>query len=368
MAYDTIKSELVALREAVKEDDQERLNDALTRLTDEYKSVRTDETSRVARLQAARTEADLTPEQHKTISTYERWFMTTYFGRGSILTAGDLYLLDPDESDPDELYDQVTELIEREDGLQSVTSETASVLQGVNLPPRIGVLSFETVVDSPSLGDDIQISLALENVGDDDATGVEAELSSKELGIARDTNFGTIEEGDTVTTTFDVTAASGGTVKLEVAVTSENAGTVTETETLTIRTKASIVENVLETLENLKRRVRESEAKKGTKRSVTAKIDAALESLHRALDEIDKNREKQANNAIKTCTNQLGALLNVLAAGDNQEKDTNRNGKGKSHEKGNGNTFELALQTALINRTELAIDHLVDARGVPIEQ
>lgn len=357
VAYDAIVSELTAVSEAVEAGDLAKLDGALTRLNDTYDSVRADERSRVARLQAARTDADLSAEQHEVVATYERWFMTTYFGRGSLLAAGDLYLLDPEEADVDEIRSQASELATRENGLKETTSETDDVLEAADVPPRLGVLSF-SAADSPSFGDDVRVELVLENVGDGTASGVTATLTSDALDVEELVRIGTIPPGERRTTTFDANASAGGTVVLEVSIESDDAGSVTETETITVLTKRSVVETVLGTLETLRERVEQSDATKKTTRSVTAKIDAALRSANRALEEIDRGRSKQANKAINTTINQLGALLNSLA-GDESET-----------EKGRGGTknFDPALRTALVNQTELAIDHLTDARKTDIQR
>lgn len=350
MGYDDVISELKTVRDAIDAGDVDELDDSLDRLNDEYKAIESAERARVARLQAARIESDLTNEQHEIIGTYERWFTTTYFGRGGFLALGDLYLLDPDEGDPVELRDQAAELADRETSLENATSETNEVLENVEVPPRIGLLSFSIVAGSPSFGDRIMIELDIENVGDEDATGVETVLTAEAFGVEQSTTVGRVEPRERQTITFELDVSAGGTVELGVSVKSQNAGSVTETETVTVRTKESIVETVLGTIAELRTRVRSEAGRNGHARSITSKLDAASESLNRALSGIKQGRNNRANNAINTGTNQLGALLNSIDEGQ-----------------GNRDTISSELHTALVNHTELVIDQLADARNTEPE-
>ncbi len=352
MGYDDIVSELTAIREALETGNRDQLDRALDQLHAEYDAVKMDERSRVARLQTVRVESDLTSRQHDIIGVYERWFMTTYFGRGGLLTASDLYLLDPDAGNTDELRDQTAELTDRENRLQDATGRTIDVLRDVEIPPRLGILSLSTIGISPSLGNEIQVKLLLANVGDEPATGVEVVLTSDGFEAEQSTIVGPIESRKRQMIAFDVAASTGGRVSLSVAVESDNAGTVTKTETVVVRTKTSIIETAIGSLASLKDRVQEDIEHKGKARSVTSKLDAALRSMKRARAEIQRRRNKQANNAIRTGINQLGALLNSL--------DRKKKSSGKK-------TIPPKLYTTLVNRTELLIEHLADARATEIE-
>lgn len=353
MGYDDVLAALDAVRRALEADDAGSVDAALDRLNEAYTTVKTAERSRVARLQAARNASELTREQNDALGTYERWFMTTHFGRGALLGGGELYLLDPDEADPAELADQAAALVDRERGLRDATGDAVDVLGEVTVPPRLGVLSFSATGESPVLGDPVGLDLVVENVGDEPATGVEATVSADALGAEKSRTLGDLGPGTRRTLSFEFAASTGGTVEFDATVSSADAGTVTETATVVVRTKTSILETVVETLRELKERVQSANGKKGKVRSVTSKIDAAIQSMNRALSEIEAGREKQANNAIRTGANQLGALLNSLAGSG---------GRGS----GGGNALPSALRATLSNRVELAIDHLADARRTGI--
>lgn len=70
---------------------------------------------------------------------------------------------------------------------------------------------------------------------------------------------------------------------------------------------------------------------------------------------------KQTNNAISTSTNQLGALLNSLS--ENGAAKDGKSGRGKA----SNPSVPDSLGIAITNRTELAIDHLSDARKTPLK-
>jgi len=133
MSYDAILAELESVQNALGTDDPEQIDGALDRLSDEYDSVRPRERSRVARLQVA-IEDGLTSDQREVASTYKRWNVATYLARAGILTAGDLYLLDPDGTDASEIQTKVGELAKRERSLAEATGSADELLGDVELP------------------------------------------------------------------------------------------------------------------------------------------------------------------------------------------------------------------------------------------
>lgn len=362
MSYTEITSQLATASEALEAGDFDRLDTALERLTDAYDTIKLGGRARVAQLQVARTEANLSPDQQSAITTYQRSFMATNFGRGGFIAGAEMYLLDPSEADASELANQASELIDREKKLKQSTAEAKDVLADASLPARIGVLSFSAVESSPTIGTEATVELILENVGDKPAKDAEAILTAPTLPEPRSSTIGTLETGARQTLSFSVPMATGGNVEVSASVESSNAGSVSETTTLNVRTKRSIVQTAKEELVELRDRVNSTVDHPGLSRSITSKLEAAIKSLERALNEIEQNRDKQANNAINTATNQLGALLNSVL-----------NGKKRGRNRGNGNgrggspSLSESLEKSLVNRTELAIDHLSDARNTSIE-
>lgn len=83
-------------------------------------------------------------------------------------------------------------------------------------------------------------------------------------------------------------------------------------------------------------------------RPITGKLGAATKHLQRARASIESARTKQADNAVKTAINQLGAVLNAL---DN----------------GAGPKVPAPMEQVTENYVELVIEQLVDARDAPLE-
>ncbi|MGM0389036.1 MAG: CARDB domain-containing protein [Natrinema limicola] len=357
MTYDTIIAKLEAVKEGFEAENRSRVDAALTDLIDAYDTVRREELSRIDRLQAARTESELSIEAHQVISNYERWFMTASFGRGSLLAGGELYLLDPDEVDAGELGERAAELTDRERSLRDTTSDTDEILREVSIPPQIVLLSVNSPVDedTPLFGENLTIEIELVNVGDEAVNDAVVALTSDDIDVDEEELAGTIAPGDDYGTAVSVPLQTGGTVEFTATVESENAGSVSDTYTVEVRTKTSIVQTAIEILETLRERIEASELNPGQIQSKTSKIDAALDSLDRALSEIDRGRNKQANNAIRTATNQLGALLNHLDAASKEDPSA-----------GDGRSLIEDLRIAVENQTELTIDHLADARDTRI--
>lgn len=374
MGYSDVTTQLTAASDALNDEDAARLDEAMGRLTDAYDTVKMTERARVARLQAARTEADLSQDEQGTITTFERSFMSTYFGRGGFIAGAELYLLDPDEADASELASQASTLAEREQQLETTADEAAPVLDEVSIPARLGILSFSAVDNSPTYGETATVELVLQNVGDEPAENVEAVVEAATLDDSQSASFDSIEAGTHRSQSFDIPATVGGAVEVGVTVESATAGSVSETTTITVRTKQSIVRNAKDALEQLRTRTESTVDESGLERSITSKLDAAIQSLERALSKIEAGDSTAANDAIGTAMNQLGALLNTLLSGDGQRGngesqrgngDTSNGGNGKNAGDGDGALPE-PFERAMVNRSELAIDQLSDARNTPL--
>lgn len=119
-----------------------------------------------------------------------------------------------------------------------------------------------------------------------------------------------------------------------------------------MQTKNVIVQTAMETLEPLRERVTNRSLGKGRTSSITANIDAALQSLDRCRTEIDRGRNKQANNVMTAAMNQLGALINSISA------TNSGNGKGKNSKAKSKKDLDAAFRTSLV------INHLADARDI----
>lgn len=368
MSYDAVLTELAAVRSALADEDLDGLDAALDRLSDAYDDVRPDERRRLARLEVAKTEADLAPDQYDVVNEYRRRNVAAYLARSGLLAAGDMLLYDPESVPASDLREKVGELIERERTLADATDAAADLAEGVTLPPRLAVIEFAAAETSPALGDPVALELVVENVGDEPVTGAEATVTASAFGAEQTRAVGTLEPAARTRLAFEVAATDGGDVRIEAALTSENAGSVSETETVTVRTKAAIVRQALETVAETRDRVTEEAGGRNTARSITSKLDAAHSSLERALDEVDRGRNEQANNAIGTATNQLGALLNALADGSAASDGSAGNGRNGNDEggesSGNGTAVPPSLRRTVRNQAELTIEHLADARDI----
>lgn len=369
MSYLEITSQLSTASNALQAGNTETLDQSLEQLTDAYDTVKMAERARVARLQAARTESDLTAEQQSSISKYEQGFMATYFGRGGFIAGAEMFLIDPVEADASELATQASELRNREKQLQKATREVTNVLDTASVPARLGVLSFTAVDSSPTFRANAEVELHVENVGDEAAEEVAATASAPVLEESSTTSLGSLNAGSRETVTFSFPISDEGDIEVSVSVESANAGSASETTTITVRTKQGIVKSAKNELGELKNRIESTVDHPGLSRRITSKLDAAIRSLKRALSAIESGNAKKANQAMNTTTNQLGALLNSVH-GENSNPGNGNGGKSSNNNPGNGHGGKPALpeasEKALINRTELVIDQLSDAQQIPL--
>lgn len=199
--------------------------------------------------------------------------------------------------------------------------------------------------DPVSLGAEISVELEIGNVGDEPTTDVTAAVESGSLSRAKSTTFDELEPGDPEQVTFTFEADEAGALDFEASVESEPAGRAEDSTEVTSETKEGFVQEVVELLAELRERTTDTIAHGGTARSITSKLDAASESLDRALAEIDDGRAKQANNAITTAMNQLGAVLNAI-----------------EDQRGRGDRVPERFQVVLERHVEAAIGSLADAR------
>lgn len=346
MRYDDIISGLNTVDEAIDNEDLKNIDENLAYLDELYSGVKPTERTRMARLQVAKNESDLTNEELEPLSEYERWYLTTVFARGGFLTASELYLIDPIEIDSNELSDMVSDLISREMGLKNATHKANSILQGIELPSQIDILSFSTT-ESPLFGKFITAKIDVKNIGDDTATGITAKLKSKTLGVEQSVTIDSLDPNDSHTTTFELEASTEGTANLTAVVETENAGSLTETDTVTVRTEKSVVNTSLETIISLEGLVKEELGQKGAKRSIVSKLNAASQSLNRALTAIERGQNKQASNAIKTAMNQLESLLNSV----------NKNRRDQITE----SSFP---HRKVVNHINIILEHLADVKSI----
>lgn len=348
MEYDSVVRELRNLEQGLSNENIGEIESVLDRLNEEYDAIRLEELSNLARLESTQAELDLDTEEHETLNRYRRSLMSSFFGRGGLLSACELLILDPDSNDFSELQTRTSELIDREDALDERTPSIVNIISESTLPPRIGILDFVSQTESPIIGDTVELKLVIENVGNRVASDIVVSLTAEKFGFETSQSFDQLSPEERREITFEVEATFDEAATVEVSVGSSDTGRTRDRTTINIRTKESIVQTAIQMLEEINERLNNSRTNQRNIRPISSKIDSALRSLERALSEIDRGRNKQTNNAINTATNQLGALLNSL------DRETYNN-------------IPDNLVIAVNNTTELVIDNLSDARRADIE-
>ena len=345
--YDNLIAVLERIDSALAEQDLDRVGVELEKLTDIVTSLRMKERPLVARLQAAQREQDLGPDDHEFIATFQEKIATAYLHRSGLLLGGDLLRFDPVQGEPAELRTAIGQIVENEKSIRDVMPKAESISSDVTLPPRIGILRFSVDPKPVPFGAELSAELTVQNVGDESTTDVTAIVQSKNLDRSESRTIDELEPDESVSLTFAFEAVEAGTLGFEATVSSETAGQAKDSTEVTSVTKRGFVEEALETIAELRKRTTETVDHDGTARSITSKLDAVSKSLDRALGEIDDGRDKQANNAISTAINQLGAVLNTIDGG-----------------RGRADRIPDQFETVLRQYIEGTIESLAEARDV----
>lgn len=124
-----------------------------------------------------------------------------------------------------------------ESQLAETKSSTASIVDGAEIPPAIGVSSIEVSDLALSLEEQTSADIAIENVGAGAATDVTvAVTSSSGLEVEPEQiSIGSIGSGQTVNETVQIGAVRSGNQTVEFRTVSENAGTDRSMTSLTVR-------------------------------------------------------------------------------------------------------------------------------------
>lgn len=346
---DEITDALRAYESAIEDDDYAAAKRHLERLNELYEGGITTEDVLTERALLARDQQGGSSEGRTDLHEFAQYSSATALTRTSFLTTAAAYLSDPDEVDRGQVLEVTDTLRTRERELGDRADDVEDALEGITLPPAVELLAVDTPAGPHLKGGTLQLHVVAANAGDGPAESVAVAVTDPD-GVSVSpvsVDLGSLDGGSVETVAVDASLDAAGRYSVDVDLSSASAGTSAETATFTVADKTDIVDDVGSSLEELARLVESAdEVPAGLRRSLAAKVDTAEKKVDDAHEFAEKDRAKQANNALDAASKALGALLNQV------------HGTGNGGNGGLPDLFELRI----VNLTERLIDLLTAAR------
>ncbi|QSG01608.1 CARDB domain-containing protein [Natranaeroarchaeum sulfidigenes] len=308
---------LTDFKEAIKADDREQTANLLDELDTAFEEAELTERQLSAQSRSVRRNRPLEPAQAETLATYDGTLSSVELTRGALLTAGSMYVADPDEVPATEVIKAIDQLREFNGALNEQSNDVEQVLTAMDVPASL-VVSTSTDGGPYLKGQKVTVSLTIENAGNEPATSVFVKADSQASPEPEQFDIGNLEAGNEITepVTIQFEKAQETTVVFEV--TDEDGANAEEELLFTVNDKKALAEGALEIVATVRDQIRDDDSiTGGLENSLVSQLEASENSLQRALDEIKDKHSRQANNALNTATQQLGAFLNNFEARQN---------------------------------------------------
>lgn len=372
-----------AFQEAITTENLGEIASSLEALEATYDEVQVQEQTRIQRAEAARATGTASGDTQTDISELRNRAMGTNFARAGLLTAANVYIAAPSESEIGQLFKQTDQLLERERAYQESSTKAAQTLSEVSLPATLRILSVEVQEPVVPLKTQVTVRIVVGNVGDEPSESVNLSVRSDGISEPVDRSIGPLDASERVATEVEVTPVTTGDSLVKALLQSDSEEVHRDSIELRVQDKCELLESAVQTIEGVHTKLQSVSGKTSRYES---KVSAAEKSAKKAVEDCENGRSKQADNRANTSMNQLGALLNSLQANDQGSQDSSgsgngngnggkksSNGKGKGNKsgqnsKGNGNqTLPSALTDTVISFTEGAIDKLATAKETQLE-
>lgn len=313
MAQSALLNSLDEVRAALEDEDYERLDEGLDEYQAAYQENLSTERLTLRRSQLSRTEMDVSSEVQTTLTEYENQQGGTSTARAGLLAGGDILLFDPESADSSELVSGVSDLRKQEIALNDRMTAASGTISDLDLPARIALLSAEPETRSPVIGSTVSIDVTIASIGDASAENVSLSVESSLPVSPSETSLGSIAAEETETLSVAVTADEAGEHEVTFTAETANADTASVSASITVLTKDDLLSAATDLLEELIERFENVSSLPGNKeRSFVAKLQNVQKKIDRAQKAIGRGKRKQADNALNTAINQMGAFLNEL--------------------------------------------------------
>lgn len=213
-------------RQALEAGDYEAAETAVNELMDVYDGVRDDEQKLEQQLKSVRERSAVEPEERERIERYLQSKVATELKRNALLSGSVSVLVgDGDFGDPSSLVESTEQLKDREQTLQSDTQAAEESIESKDIPPNVSI-SNTVGPETVGQGSDFDITVTVENVGDQTAESVEVNVIP-DAGISSNRGskqFGEIPASSDSSISFGMRAEGEGVQEITFELSSENAG------------------------------------------------------------------------------------------------------------------------------------------------
>lgn len=351
MSNETIVSLLDNYSDAVRAEEFTRASETLDELLAEYHSIRGVEAAVTRQAIVARDQSDVSQEAREALDTVAQAYLGTQFGRSGFIATAGAYETAPAEVDTPVLGDRANELAEREQQFVDREASAQEVLETVEVPAALAVMSVISFREPIPLGVTQTINAVVKNVGDIPAEDVTITASGSIFPSPVSESVRTLSSGETIEFSTDVEMTEPGDAEMTVNATAAEADGDNRSQTFEVLGKRGFATAAMDRIRFIRSRIEENDAiSRGRQQSLVTKLDAAIDSIERAVDAAAEGNEKRANNALNTAMKQLGAFLNEF--GDSKGEKA-RKGQG-----GPGSNLSEDFRGSVIRSVENVIDTL----------
>lgn len=282
---------------------------ALDRLDAAYDAVEAAEAVRQRRVLAARAAVSEQGGDVSALVDYATAQTAAEAGRVGALAGTAAFLDRPTGTDPSALADSLSDLADRERALGDLAGPAEDAAAGVDLPPLLAVTGVTAPEGPVVLGGTFEVGATVRSAGDATATGVAVSAGGDLPTDPGTASVGDLPPGESATVAFAVEASEAGTATVDLSATADDADGVDRSATVEVLDKAGAAGLAGGTLSDLEATI-EAAFDGGRERSLLAPLEAAGDSVERAVEFAAEDRGKQADNQLNTASRQVGAFLN----------------------------------------------------------
>lgn len=352
MPSSEIPSILEDLRAGVSASDTDAVRNAVDELREEYDRIRPSENALLQRAVTARDGQSLSRERRQTVNDLARRNAALKLPRSSIVTLSAYYVTDPSQVEDEEMLDTAESLANEESSFVDSAAEAAPILDEIELPPSLAFTKVDGPKSALPKGSDFDLEIALGNVGDESAEAVGVSITSDLPVTPTNVDIGTLVPDSDATVTATIEGGVAGTFTVEFVAEATDADAASRVVEVTVLDKAGYISRAREDLQGALGSLDDTDLSRGKAKGVRTKLEAADKKLEDAKQFADRKKAEQTDKTLIATANVLGAALNQIAAGENENGNRGKRGGGRDY-------TEPSL---LIGTIESLIDRLAAAR------
>lgn len=314
MSPNTVTQAWNDLIEAMTEEDYDAIAAAATDVLSAYQSEEFAERTTAERAHLLRADRSIPIASEDPPSTFLDRLVTVEFDRARAIAILGLLESTPSEVPLSDARERLQPFVAQESALLADRRAASDVMEAIDLPGRVSLLTVQTPDSYVPLGDVFAIRATFSNVGDESTAA--AAVTALATGAVQEEISATVGPFDieaTESVPFQFRATETGSVRVTIEL--EGGGASSQSTVVEIKDKIGLIDLALERLANLRERVETSDdLHQNRKKPLLAKLDAAGRKIRDAKSEAQDQAGKPADQMLNAGSNILGAFMNQVAA------------------------------------------------------